>query len=164
MILRCPARLLKLLGVRAVLLEDVKPAETDWYANLFRLDRRTCLLLTQADTLFTVLEANVKRADLMPVGSAVVTLIERELRAEGLPTDTFGRLDPSAVQVAKTADRSVLGCMTDNTFLCRYEVAAKRGLAHTDLAALNRALRRNIHAPRCYALPLDPAAQLIGRV
>ena len=54
--------------------------------------------------------------------------------------------------------------MTDNTFLCRYEVAAKRGLAHTDLAALNRALRRNIHAPRCYALPLDPAAQLIGRV
>jgi hypothetical protein len=54
--------------------------------------------------------------------------------------------------------------MTDNAFLCRYEVAAKRGLAHTDLAALNRALRRNIHAPRGYARPIELAAQLISRV
>jgi hypothetical protein len=40
-------------------LSDCAPDGEDWYATLLWLSGRKCLLLTQAATLFTVLEADV---------------------------------------------------------------------------------------------------------
>jgi hypothetical protein len=40
----------------------------DWYANLLWLSGRKCLLLTHAATLLTVLEADVRAADLRDPG------------------------------------------------------------------------------------------------
>jgi hypothetical protein len=89
----------------------------DWYANLLWLSGRRCLLLTHAATLFTVFEADVRAADLRDPGRLVTGLISRELLREQLPADTFGRANPADVGLAKTADRSVLGCMNDMAFL-----------------------------------------------
>jgi hypothetical protein len=60
---------------------------------------------------------------------------------------------------AKTADRSVLGCMNDMAFLCERAIDRSGGLAGTHIGDLNRALRRNISRPRRYAPPVEPAAQ-----
>ena len=49
----------------------------------------------------------------------ITGLISRELRREDLPPATFGSLDQQELLLAKTADRSVLGCMTDMARLCR---------------------------------------------
>lgn len=49
----------------------------------------------------------------------ITGLISRELRREDLPPATFGSLDQKELLLAKTADRSVLGCMTDMARLCR---------------------------------------------
>ena len=48
----------------------------------------------------------------------VTELVERELRREGLPPATFGDPRSQELILAKTADRSVLGCMNDMAFLC----------------------------------------------
>ena len=55
----------------------------------------------------------MRAADLRDPGRLVTGLIGRELLREQLPADTFGSPDPAAVILAKTADRSVLGCMND---------------------------------------------------
>ena len=39
---------------------DPAPDAEDWYANLVWLDRRKCLLLTPAGTLFSMFEAGVR--------------------------------------------------------------------------------------------------------
>jgi len=52
--------------------------------------------------------------------------------------------------LAKTADRSVLGCMNDMAFLCEIVIDQAGGLAGTDIAELNQALRRNINSARGY--------------
>ena len=44
---------------------------------------------------------------------AIHLAIERELHAEDLPLDCFGDLEPSAVTLAKTASRTVLGYMNE---------------------------------------------------
>ncbi len=54
MILRCTAKMLKLLGARPGDLVPVKHNDQDWYANLLWLDGRNCLLLAHAGTLFSV--------------------------------------------------------------------------------------------------------------
>jgi uncharacterized protein DUF6933 len=44
-----------LLGKKSVTLVDAPADDDDWYANLLWLDRRKCLLITHAGTLFLAL-------------------------------------------------------------------------------------------------------------
>jgi len=158
-ILRCTNKLLAVIGPALAAKPAPAPDAEDWYANLLWFDRRKCLLLTHAATLFSVFEANVSAPGLHAAGPLVTGLIERELACEGLPSGVFAGLEPQKVIIAKTADRSVLGCMNDMAFLCQHAVAGSGGLMRTDLVALNRSLRRNINSARGYQPPIELAAQ-----
>jgi hypothetical protein len=155
-ILRCTRKLLAILGPTRV--ADPAPDDEDWYANLLWFDRRKCLLLTHAATLFSIFEADVTAADLRATRHLLTHLIERELAREGLPSTMFADLLREEVVIAKTADRSVLGCMNDMAFMCEHAITGCRGLRHTDLAELNQALRRNINSTRGYQPPIELAA------
>lgn len=144
MIVRCTAKLLDLLDGRRVTLVEVDPSPNDWYANLLWLDRRKCLLLMHAGTLFPVLAADVRKRDLQPLGPFVVRLIETELARERLPADVLGRLDAHALALARTASRSVLGFMKETAIECRYHVQAGGGLDRIDLDALNQIGRAHV--------------------
>ena len=82
-------------------------------------------------------EANVRAADLRDRYGLVTGLIGRELAREGLPAATFGPLEAQELLVARTAGRSVLGCMNDMAVLCEHEIATPGGLRQADLAGLN---------------------------
>ncbi len=162
MILRCTGRMLDLLGGRAVTLTEAPPNDDDWYVNLLWFDRRKCLLLTHAGTLFSVFVAGIRKADLRPIAPYVVRVIEAELRSETLPPDTLGWLDPDAVRLAKTASRSVLGFMNDIAVHLRYQAADAGGLSRCDIGALNHRLRRTLHNRGGYATPIELVAQQLG--
>jgi hypothetical protein len=63
------------------------------------------------------------------------------------------------VIVAKTADRSVLGCMNDMAVMCEAVTTRSDGLATTDIADLNQALRRNVNSARGYQPPMELTAK-----
>ncbi|MHB8431856.1 MAG: DUF6933 domain-containing protein, partial [Acidimicrobiales bacterium] len=63
--------------IRTEHLATQDPDDEDWYANLLVLDRRKCLLLTHAGTLFTIFEPDVRASDLKATKNLVVALIER---------------------------------------------------------------------------------------
>ena len=161
MILRCTKKLLEV--IRAGPVTDPAPDADDWYANLLWLNRRKCLLVTHAGTLFSVFEPDVRAARLRDTQRLVTGLIERELQREGLPPDTFGNLRGHDLVLAKTADRSVLGCMNDMAFLCEAALTDSGGLAHCDPGELNQALHRNINTPRGYCPPVELAAERVER-
>lgn len=154
MVVRCTRRMLALLG-RAVALADLPPSDEDWYAILLWLDRRKCLLLTHAGTLFSVFAPDVRAADLRPLGPCVTAIVQRELRSEGLASDALGSLDPGAVQVAKTASRSVLGFMNDMAAHIDYAVAAAGGLSSCHIEGVNQQLRRTPYNRGGYLYPID---------
>jgi len=56
----------------------------------------------------------------------------------------------------------VLGCMNDMAFRCEHAIADAGGLARTDVAELNRSLRRNINSARGYCPPIELAARRLG--
>jgi hypothetical protein len=60
---------LKLIGKRGGPLVDAAPGEDDWYANVPTIERRKCLLMVHADTLFAVLDTDVRVAQLNDLGS-----------------------------------------------------------------------------------------------
>jgi hypothetical protein len=159
-ILRCTKKLLAV--IKPPQLIDCTPDGEDWYANMLSLSGRKCLLLTHATTLFTIFEPDVRATELRDAGRLVTGLISRELLREQLPTDTFGNADPASVIIAKSSDRSVLGCMNDMAFRCEIAVTSSGGLAATDIADLNQALRRNINSARGYQPPIELTAQRLG--
>ena len=101
-------------------------------------------------------------ASLRATGHLVTGLIERELVREGLPKATFVGSGQVQVTIARTADRSVLGCMNDMAFMCEHAIGGAGGLARADLAVLNRALRRNINSARGYRPPIELAARRLA--
>jgi hypothetical protein len=162
-ILRCTKKLLAVLGASRAAGPGPAPDAGDWYASLLLFDRRKCLLLTHAATLFSIFEDDVRAADLRATHRLVTELVARELRREGLPYGTFGNLRSQELILAKTADRSVLGCMNDMAFRCQAAIGDAGGLAHLDLGELNHALHRNINSARGYRPPVELAAQQLER-
>jgi hypothetical protein len=147
--------MLDLLGGRSVTLSEFPPADDDWYLNLVWVERQKCLLLTHAGTLFSVFRAGVHVADLRPLGGYLFEAIQTELRAEGLPADTFSGLQPDSVRLAKTASRSILGFMTEMAFELGWIVTDKGGLHRSDIDELNHALRRMLWNRGDYVRPIE---------
>src|SRR6266496_3862795 len=153
--------MLDFLGVRSTTLGELPPSGDDWYLNLVWIERQKCLLLSHAGTLFSVLRVGVHVADLRPLGNYLVEAIEAELRAEGLPVETFSALEPDSVQLAKTASRSTLGFMTEMAFELGWIIADKRGPRRSDINDLNHALRRMLWNRGDYVRPIELANQLL---
>ena len=158
MILRCTAKLLELIAGSGVALADAPPSDDDWYANVFWLERRKCLLFMHAGTLFPVFVADVRKPDLRPLGPYVVPVIEAALTEEQLPRDGLGTLDPASVRIARTTSRSLLGFLTEIVHECRWLVEAAGGLDHMPTDALNHRLRRVLHNRDGYHDALDLVA------
>lgn len=145
MVLRCTTKVLGLLGVRPAALAETAPSDDDWYLNLLWIERRKCLLLTHVRTLFPIVVADIRKADVVPIGPYVVDLIAEELASEGVAADALGRLDSADVHLAKTASRSMLGVMNNTALLVRYRVAAMGGIDYARMDIINRFLRRTPH-------------------
>src|SRR6266542_45890 len=159
MVVRCTKKMLDLLGGRSITLSELSPTDDDWYLNLLWIDRQKCILLTHAGTLFSVFRAAVRTADLRPIGNYLVAAVETEFRAENLPTDTFSKLQPNSVQLAKTASRSTLGFMNEMAFELRYFIADAGGLERCDIDVLNQRLRRTLRNRGEYVRPIELAAR-----
>ena len=151
--------MLELLGRRSVTLSKLPPSDDDWYLNLVWIERQKCLLLTHTGTLFSVLRVGVRVADLRPLGDYLVGAIQIELRAEGLPADTFSGLEPDSVQLAKTASRSTLGFMTEMAFELGWIITDNGGLRRSDVNELNHALRRLLWNRGDYVRPIELVKQ-----
>jgi hypothetical protein len=161
-VVRCTKKLLDLLGP-AVRPTEQPPRDDDWYANLLWIDRRKCLLLVHADTLFPVFRAGVHAGELLPLGPYAVRAIEEQLRAEGLPLDVLGRLDAEDVHIARTASRSVLGLMNEMAFHLRYQIDHQGGLDARDTRIVDHRQRRTLYnRGGVYPEPLDLVAERLG--
>ena len=158
-VIRCTAKLLKLLSGSpgSPTTSSLEPGDDDWYANLLWLDRRKCLLMTQAATLFSLFEPEIVKASINPFGAMAVSLVERELASEELAPNTFGPLQATAFLVGRTCNRSVLGTMTDIRYQIEWAVDQSGGLRNTDIGQLNRWLRRIPFGAISYERPIDRA-------
>ena len=155
MVVRCTKKMLDLLG-RDFTLSEPAPSDDDWYLNLVWIGRQKCLLLTHSATLFSVFRAGIRVADLRPLGDYVVEAIETELRAERLPAGTFAQLNPTDVQIAKTASRSTLGYMKEMAFELEWSITSDGGLDRVDIDELNHTLGRQLRSHGLdYARPIE---------
>lgn len=137
MVIRCAQRLLKATRVPPRDVADTPDSGDDWYANLIWFDRRECLLLTHADTLFPVFIADVLAADLRKLGELLERNARTALYDERFPPEALGDLDGTAPLIARTASKRILGVMTEDARMCAYAIGSAGGLAQLDVLDLN---------------------------
>jgi hypothetical protein len=162
MLLRGTGRFLKVLRPTKGSLVEAPPSPEDWYANIVWVQSRKCLLLTHAGTLFSVFLPDVRAADLRPIGALVVPAVQAALVAESLSADALGAGEPGSVQLAKTADRSVLVAMNRLAEFCSWVVAHHGGLARVELSELHRLLHRQPLGSRGNAYAVDLVRWRLG--
>ena len=143
MLVRCTARLIKVLDAQVH--ADDHPGCEEWYANLLWIERRKCVLVMHAPTLFAVVIPDVRARELRPIGPLLVRHIGLALAAENVPQDTLGPLDRDRVRIAMTSSRHLLGHLGETAHTCRYAVEAAGGLEEIDVPDLNRTLARQLH-------------------
>ena len=127
-LIRCTQTLLKELGTpKAELVEKAQDPGLvgDWYANLFRVDRRKCILFTNARTLYAFVVLAVRKDMLRALEEFSCTLLEDNLGAEGFAERTIKLvLDAHReLEIGKTKSKSVLGSMNDYAYRFEYHVA-----------------------------------------
>jgi hypothetical protein len=157
-IVRCTARLRAVLGAQAQPPADPVVSPGDFYANLLFIERRKCLLITHAATLFSVFCPDVRAGQLRPLGPFLMSQVAAQLHAEGVSERALGELDGGQVTIAATTvagGRSVLGCMNDLAFTCRLASEDAGGLGSLDLGALHHVLQRQIYSARGYVPAID---------
>lgn len=160
MIVRCTAKALKLLGARPAALPAIAATDDDWYLNLLWFDRRKCLLLVHAGTVFSVFVPDVRKSDLDPLGPFLVEAVTLALDAERLPHDVLGALDGSDVRIARTASRRVLGFMNELAWHIEYALGRSGSVLDVDVITLQRQLQRTLHNHGgTSATPLDLVAE-----
>ncbi len=155
MIVRCTKKMLNLLGGGSGSVGEFPATDDDWYLDLIWFDRRKCLLLVHAGTLFSVFRADIRSARLRPPGPYLVSAVQAELATERLPPEIFGPLQPDHVRIARTASRSMLGFMNQMTVELRYQVMRSDDVRNCDIDALNCQLRRTLRNRGGYMRPID---------
>lgn len=113
MILRCTAKLLKEIGITKADIAKIESHSSllgDWYAHLFFLARRKCVIFAHAKTYYAFVTYDVKRQDIRRLDEIFRTNLGRRLFEDGF--------SPSAIKKALgTVNKVTYGCATDRHVL-----------------------------------------------
>jgi hypothetical protein len=136
-----------------------------WHANLIRIERRKCLLLTNDRTLYSFLVPGVKKKDLGTFRELFALDLKRNLEKEGFgPEDIAKALrEYDEITIAPTANRSVLGSMNDLAYQADFLVSRAGGLGKGDMLTVNMMLNRIPMGAIKYDFAIEKLYTLFGR-
>ena len=115
-----------------------------WHANLLRIDRHQCVLLTHDTTLYSVFIPGMKKPEFERLDEVIGQRLFKALVWDEFPSTQIETMLEALrmVRCTRTSNRSVLGSMNDLRFQIEAEVDHCRGLAGIDLVQLHHRLNR----------------------
>ena len=158
MIIRCTQKLLPELKKPQTLQEPISEDPFwSWHANLFQIEMRKCVLITNDATLFTMFIPALKKQDFESFHLVVGQHLFKNLVYENIPQRQIEAVlsDCENIKYGKTINRSVLGSMNDKKTQLEYLISAEGGLARTDIYELNHKMNRIISRVADYKTPIE---------
>jgi hypothetical protein len=168
-IIHCTKKLLKELEASprgSMAPEPISGVLGPWHANLIRIERRKCLLLTNDRTLYSVLVPGVKKKDLDNFRELFALHLKMNLAKEGFgPEDITKALEEyGEIAIAPTTSRSVLGSMNDLADQADFLVSRAGDLEKVDILTVNMMLNRIPMGAIKYRYAIDKVYELFGRI
>ncbi len=165
MIIRCTQKLLKELKLKP---ED-EVADNfleSWHANLFYIERRKCVLVTNDSTLFTIFIPSLKKPDFKTFPFIFGQQVFKNLIQEEIPQELIEVVLSACEKItySKTNNRSVLGSMNEQKMMLEHIIYSQGGLPHADLYEIHHELNRNILSAIDYNYPIDVFKQELEKM
>ena len=136
----------------------------NWYGNIIRIDRKKCLLFTNAKTLYSFLIPNVLKKNLNNIVEVFLTNLSFNLQAEGFGLEVINRImkEYEEIGFARTASKHVLGAMNQLAFEYEVLIQMKEGLKNIKLLEINRDINRTILKGIQFLHPIDALIYIIS--
>lgn len=138
--IRCTGKLEAQIGMKLPAIPDVSPF--DWHANLLWLDGKKHILFCSDATRLSCLTPEVSKSQIRELPwllkSALRSVMADERFAHGSIERVIAAQDPIAL--ARTANRSVLGTINDNTMHIRFLRERSEGQSQIGLSELHHHL------------------------
>jgi hypothetical protein len=143
-ILRCTKKLLTEIKIKPTENEGMSDDFGSWHCNLFRIDRKKCVLFTHDKTLYSFLVPGLTRPYFNNFFDVFRESLFKNLLGEEIPQKQIERfLDNNRkIEIAKTNNRSVLGSMNDMAFQIRFKTQDEGGLFNVNILELNHEINR----------------------
>jgi len=136
-----------------------------WHANLIRIERRKCLLLTNDRTLYSFLIPGVKKKDLVNFRELFALHLKMNLEKEGFGQEDIKKAleEYDEIAIAPTKSRSVLGSMNDLADQAEFLISRAGGMEKGDMFTVNMMLDRIPMGAIKYRYSIDKIYELFGR-
>jgi len=146
-IIGCTKKLLTELKEKPSEGKQIPSELNSWHANMFRIDRRKCVLFTHDKTLYSLFVPGLFKTHFQNIKEVFRQRLFKSLLSENLPQKHIELFleDINEIEITKTNNRSVLGSMNDLTFQLKLVIAHDGGLMNTDIMELNHNLNRILH-------------------
>jgi len=163
LVIRCTQKLLAEIPDKLV---DPSAAGERWHANLFRIERRKCVLFTHDATLYSVFVPGLTKPDFEHLDEVFGQRLFKTLLWDEFPQAQIERmLDASrTIRFTRSNNRSVLGSMNDIRFQIEVHVAHDGGLANVDLADLHHRVNRTPFSAVGYRYPVEGFQEYLARM
>jgi len=156
--IRCTQKLLNELH----LIKDELPDPEDgflgsWFGNLFRLERRKCVLFTNDRTRYSVLLFGLTKNDFENLGRRFVSGLIDNLKRDGFSSKAIAGIRWACQTAAwgTTNSRSVLGTMNDMILTSRLMVSTHHRDIVAEIERLNHQLNRTPISTFKYSRPIE---------
>jgi hypothetical protein len=135
MIIQATKKLQDLIGIKN---NNVPDETTDsmllWHGNIFKIGRKTCLLVTHNNSYYSVFIYGVTKANMKDIDEKIGAYLQELLYRDKFKLSQIVKMVKSVetISYTKTSDRKVLGVMTDMIFALQYHNVAddELSLAH----------------------------------
>lgn len=157
-LIRCTQKLLKEINVRPTTnVEPIRSIMGGWHANLLRIERRKCILITNDSTLYTLFIPCLRKADFQNFHVVFGQHLFKNLLNEGFGQSQIEAVLDEHEQLLydKTNNRSVLGSMNDQKIQLEWRIHLNGGLEETSIYNLNKELNRNILSAIDKSYPIE---------
>lgn len=157
MIIRCTQKLLAELKIKPTQEESALDSFWNCHANLFRIERHKCVIITNDLTLFTIFITYLKKSEFESFQMVISQHVFKNLLQENIPQPQIEAVlsECENISYQKTSNRRVLGSMNELIKQLEYFISSEGGLEKTDFYELNRELNRIILAATNHKRPIE---------
>lgn len=157
MILRCTQKLITELKKKPAEQELEENQLWSWHGNVFLIERRKCVLVTNDLTRYAIFIPSLKKQDFEAFHMVFGQHLFKNMLHENLSQQQIEAVLSQAenIKYTKSNNRSVLGTMNEQRHIIEYSVAAEGGLAGLDIYILHHDLNRIISSAIGYNYPIE---------
>lgn len=147
MLIRCTNKLIKEMGLTKADLCEGKEDKSllgGWYANLFYVKRKKCIIFVNARTLFCAVSFDVNRAQIKNLGELFRLVVGKALLEEDINGSKIQEVVNEAQEIyfAKARDKVVLGTMVQYVKQIKWTIEYRGNWETANLSAIAKEQNR----------------------